>query len=42
MQLSLSREVEASCPHCPYGETGQFIEAMYRNGRGTWEQLEEY
>lgn len=42
MQFSLPREVEASCPHCPYEATDQFIEALYRAGRGTWEQLEDY
>lgn len=42
MQFSLREEVEASCPHCPYEETGQFIETLYRAGHGTWEQLEDY
>ena len=38
----LAKDVEESCPHCPFTETGQFIEHMYRAGHGTWEQLEEY
>ena len=42
MQFSLPKEVEASCPHCPYKETDQFIETLYRAGRGTWEELEDY
>lgn len=40
--FTLSKDVEDSCPHCPYRETPQFIETMYRCGHGTWDQLEEY
>jgi hypothetical protein len=38
----LSVEIESHCPFCPYEQTSQFIEAMYRSGHGTWEQLEDY
>jgi hypothetical protein len=40
--FSLSESVESGCPFCPYEQTSQFIEVMYRRGYGTWEQLEEY
>ena len=35
-------EVESRCSFCPYRQTPQFIEVMYRWGHGTWEQLEDY
>ena len=38
----LSVETESRCQFCPYEETSQFIEAMYRSGHGNWEQLEDY
>jgi len=38
----LSEKIESCCPFCPYEQTPQFIEMMYRRGYGTWEQLEEY
>jgi hypothetical protein len=38
----LPAEIESSCPFCPYEQTPQFIEMMYRSGHGTWEQLEDY
>jgi len=38
----LSVEIELRCPFCPYEQTSQFIEAMYRSGHGSWEQLEDY
>lgn len=42
MLFSLTKEVEASCPHCPYRETPQFIEVMHTAGHGTVLQLSEY
>jgi hypothetical protein len=38
----LSVEIESHCLFCPYEQTSQFIEAMYRAGHGSWEQLEDY
>ena len=38
----LSVEIESRCQFCPYEQTSQVIEAMYRSGHGSWEQLEDY
>lgn len=38
----LSAEIESRCMYCPYEQSAQFIEAMYRAGHGSWEELEEY
>jgi hypothetical protein len=38
----LSEEIESPCPFCPYQQTPQFIELMYRLRHGTWEELEDY
>jgi hypothetical protein len=40
--FQLSAEIESGCPFCPFEQAPRFIEAMYRSGRGSWEQLEEY
>ena len=40
--FNLSSEIESRCPFCPYEQTPQFIEVMYRSGHGSWEQLEDY
>lgn len=40
--LMLPKEAEDKCPHCPYREPGPFIEFMYRQDQGSWDQLSDY
>lgn len=40
--FQVAKHAEDSCPHCPYEQPAQYVEHMYRQGHGTWDQLEEY